>query len=255
MSSPQTGSQQAPASPSAGGSLSDHEKKTLGLFFGVLAAVSLIFLLMALAGTSGDLLGSSRGSGAYDWMGHARALPKLDERDLPRIFKSADPDNDPMTYDTRRGGPPKEAAMLPSESLAPPPPTMSPEELAALKEQQRKAEEAKQRRQSALKIIKSGDKLLKRNQYPQAKETYLRAAKLDRSLKPEIAERFFQKGKQQERKRSWSRAKTLYRMSLHFDYENSKFHTALAETSQALGDKKKAAEHRRLSTKFRKQGK
>lgn len=224
------------------------------MFAGALVTTSLVFLLLALAGTSADLLGASGGTGAFDWSGHARALPPVGGEPLPALFKAPRRDNDPLEYDTRPEGPPRDPALLPPEDETRVRPSMSPEEKAALEEQRRQAEAARQRKEAAQEIMNEGDKLLKRNQYPQAKETYLRAAKLEDSLKPEIAERFYEKGEQQERRRSWSRAQLLYRMSLHFDFENPKYHLSLAETSEALGDKKKAEEHRRLAEKFRAQG-
>jgi hypothetical protein len=53
-----------------------------------------------------------------------------------------------------------------------------------------------------------------------------------------------------DRRRAWSRAELLHRMSLHFDFENSTYHLSLAQTYKSLGKSDQAAKHTRLAEKF-----
>lgn len=223
-------------------------KKVNQAFLVAYVVVSLLFLLFSLTGTTADPLGVDPSAGKYDWSAHGRALPPAEVNKIPQVFYPAV--DDPLTWDTRPEGPP-DKALLPPESAGDGPEELTDEAKRELAAKQAAAAKAKELRGKIDKILKSGDKLLKMNRYPQAKERYLEAAKLDPGVKPEIAERFYKKGKEQERRRSWSRAKLLYRMALHFVFENANYHEALAATSEALGDKKKAQEHRRLAAKFR----
>jgi hypothetical protein len=224
-------------------------KKIGGVFFVGYVVVCLLFLLMSLAGTTADPLGVDPTLGKYDWSAHGRALPPAEAGKIPNVFYPAGV-NDPLGWDALPGGSPPER-LIPPESESAGPKKLTEDDKRKLAAKQAAEARAKEVADKIQKIFKVGDKQLRQNRYPQAKETYLQAAKLNPGVKPEIAEKFYAKGKDQERKRSWSRAKLLYRMSLHFDYENAKYHDALAATSDALGDKKKAAEHRRLAAKFR----
>jgi tetratricopeptide (TPR) repeat protein len=236
----------------------DQERAVLLIFAGPCLLVLLIVLFLSLAGTNADPLGGPVHSGAYNWVAHARSLPTASENAIPAIFQNKPSSSDPLVFDTRPGGPPRDPNLLPPETG----PSPTEPVTAAQADQQKKDKEARKQAQAKEKLrsqamiyVAKADKLLKRNRYPQAKEVYTRAAKIDRSLKRLIAGRFYKKAKDQERRKSWSRAKLLYRMALHFDYANSKLHDALASTSRALGDKRKALEHQRLAEKFAKEGK
>ena len=219
------------------------------VFWAGFGVVSLFFILMSLSGTSSDPLGVDPTAGKYDWAAHGRALPPAEAAKIPQIFYPVGV-NDPLEWDTRPEGVPAR------EDLPPEVEREGPVELTEEAKRKLAQEQAAEAADKALRekldgILKRGDKQLARNRYPQAKAIYVEAAKLSDSVKPEIAERFYDKGKEQERRRSWSRAQQLYRMALHFHFENAKYHDALASTSDTLGDKKKAAEHRRLANKFR----
>jgi tetratricopeptide (TPR) repeat protein len=212
-----------------------HRTRTLKVFAGAYTVLCLLLILVGVAGTTGDPLSSSEGRG-YDYIAHGRALAPIDVRRMPRILADPGP-NDPLDYDTRPGGPPGNI----DAPLATHTPAIDPAEAAA----------DLQRKKEAAELVDQGDKLLQKNRYQPAEDTYLRAVKLEPALKDPIGRKFYVRAKSMEKKRSWSRAKLLYRMALHFDYKNPDYHTALASTSEALGDKKKAAEHRRLAAKFR----
>lgn len=224
-------------------------KKVNMIFVGTYGLACLLFLVLALSGTTADPLGVDPNAGKYDWGAHGRALPPIEPDKIPRVFYPVGI-NDPLEWDTRPEGAPAPEE-LPPEVEAEGPVKLTEEAKRKLAEEQAAEAEAKELREQVDRILAEGDKLLARNRYPQAKARYVEAAKLTDAAKPEIAERFYDKGKEQERKRSWSRAQQLYRMALHFVFENAKYHDALATTSDTLGDKKKAAEHRRLANKFR----
>lgn len=230
------------------------DRTVLLIFLGLLAFSSGTFLLLALSGTTADPLGGPVEDGIYNWDRHAQALPTIQPRAIPHILRPPRGD-DPLEWDTRPEGPPENLDLLPPETPPAAPDAIPVVDVAAQEEARQKALAQQAARKKALARVAEGDKLLRRNRYPQAKEAYTQAAKLEPSLKPKIAGRFFKKAKEQERKRSWSRAKLLYRMALHFDYENSKLHRALSSTSKALGDNRKAREHQRLAEKFEAQGK
>lgn len=227
----------------------DARKKVNMIFLGLYLAASLVFLISSLGGTSSDPLGVDPMAGKYDWAAHGRALPPAETDKIPRVFYPVGV-NDPLEWDTRSEGPPA-PEQLPPETEGEDPVKLTDEAKRALAAKQAAEAKAKELREEIDKILKDGDKLLRLNRYPQAKAVYVEAAKLSDDVKPEIAERFYDKGKEQERARSWSRAQLLYRMSLHFVFESAKYHEALAATCDALGDAKKAAEHRRLAAKFR----
>lgn len=230
------------------------ERTVLMVFAAVLAVSCGTFLILALSGTTADPLGGPVCTGLYDWNGLAKGLPPVQENLLPRIFRRVGEGQDPMEWDSLPGGRP-DPELLPPEIPTEATEEVSQEEIDAALEVSRIEAEQRRVRKEALDLMEQGDQLLRSNRYPQAKEIYVQAAKIDPSFKRAIAGRFFKKAKDQEQKRSWSRAKLLYRMALHFDYENSKLHQALAATSQALGDKRKAEEHERLAEKFAAQGK
>lgn len=114
------------------------------------------------------------------------------------------------------------------------------------------AERAKKAKIEAL--VKEGEAQLKRRQFQEAERTLLEVVKLDESMKTDLGMKFYDQGRRYERQRAWSRAELLYRMSLHFDYESSKFHAALAKAYRVLGKGNKASEHERLSEKFKEDG-
>jgi len=110
--------------------------------------------------------------------------------------------------------------------------------------------EVERRKEKIEGILKEGDRLLRSRRFHDAENTFMEAVKIEPSLKDPLGKKFFDRAQAYERQRAWSRAKLLYRISLHFDYENAEYHKALAATSRALGDTSKAAEHERLAKKF-----
>lgn len=231
-----------PADPAAADApLSEPQvrQKTVQVFAGGFGVVALVFLLSALSGTNADLFMSNPSTGFFDWVGYARALPPIQPAAVPRVF--SDPDLDPMHFDTNP--PPRD--MLPPEEVAVAPVTpLDPAALEARRREEAAREAAKKLDKRVDEILRRGDQQLKRNRYEKARGIYASAAKLKPTLYPEIARRFYEQGKKQERSRSWSRADKAYQAALRFDSKNAKYHLARAATSDALGDSKQARWHR-----------
>lgn len=204
---------------------------TLG---GVAVLTAGAFLILALADTSAVEEGSIENPAnrpLFSWEKLADRLPPLAAAP-PKIFESLD-GKDPLFPEARQASQEDMIGM-----------GAGTEEMSA---EEREALAAKIK-----SFIGEGDKLLRSRRFQDAENAYMEAVKLQDDLKVPIGKKFFDQGRKYERQRAWSRAKLLYRMSLHFDYENASFHRALAKTSRALGDTKKAAEHERLAEKFEK---
>jgi len=94
------------------------DKMTALLFAGATVVLSLVFLLITLSGTDGDLLGAPPYGGPYNFEAHAAELPEVDPAEPPAIFRSKPRAADPLTFDERDGGPPTDPRLLPPENPA-----------------------------------------------------------------------------------------------------------------------------------------
>lgn len=218
-------------------------KDTAILFF-VYFVLASCLTLYSVRGTQQDPLGGVR-DGSYDWSKHARRLTTLDPSQPSLILKDPGP-NDPLDWDD---SPPRKF-QIPGDlgSSAPKPEAPTP-----IEDPIKKAERMRLARQKAKgkELAEQGARLLRSNRFKDARRVYTEAAKLDPALKEDIAVAFYKKGVQNQRRKTWSRAQILYRSALHFDFNNPRYHDALATVSDALGDKDKAKEHRRLAAKYR----
>lgn len=177
---------------------------------------------------------SSRNS--FDWDAVGRSLPPIDPDRLPPVFGIA------STWDnlvaSLPGAPPTPEAS-PTPGATAPATTVAPNPSADAK------------RLAELKgYLDDGERLLRDRRFTDAEEAFIRATKINPELKGPLGEKFFNRAKEEEKRRSWSRALLLYKIALHFEYENPRYHLALAQTCQALGDSSKALEHKRLAEKF-----
>ncbi len=206
-------------------------------FWSVFAVTGLALAALLLRDTAYDpvqLVSATRPrQDAFSWDLQADRLPPLDPDSPPALFLTSDPEPEVPTPE-------------PTTPVVEPPPGATPKPAAPVLS-------AEQRKQ-AVEMVAEGDKLLRARRFQEAEDVYLKAVKIDDALKVPIGLKFYEQGDYWEKRRVWSRAELLYRMSLHFDYRSPKFHRALANTYKALGKGDKAIEHERLAEKFAKEG-